>query len=98
MLTPFTALPASPLPGANVELQAMNSLMQDITAAAIRKVYDYLDKHSQQYRQLENCIPLVKQAVDSFRAGNYTQAFAQVFQAYRFLMLLRTNLPDLPSF
>jgi len=93
-LSPFAAAPAA---NANLELQAMNGFLQDVTACSIRKLYEYLDKNSERFSQLSNCVPLVQQAVEAYRARDYTRAFAQSYEVYRNITALRTITPDLPG-
>jgi hypothetical protein len=79
------------------EQQAMDGFLREAAAGPIRKLHDYLDAHSQKYNQLTQCIPLVQQAATAFGARDYTQALAQLYQAYRYISALRTSLPDLPG-
>jgi hypothetical protein len=79
------------------EQQAMDGFLREVAAGPIRKLHDYLDAHSQKYNQLTQCIPLVQQAATAFGARDYTQALAQLYQAYRYISALRTSLPDLPG-
>lgn len=80
-----------------IEQQALNSLLQDMTAGPIRKLHDYLDAHSQKHNQLIHCVPVVQQAARAFGAQDYTQALTQIYQAYRYIAALRASIPDLPS-
>ena len=79
------------------EQQAMDGFLREAAAGPIRKLHDYLDAHSQKYSQLTQCIPLVQQAATAFGAHDYTQALAQIYQVYRYITVLRTNVPDLPG-
>jgi hypothetical protein len=96
---PFQAVPGTvPVQGTpNVELQAMNSFMQEATSGLIRKLHDYLDKYSQQYSQLADCAQLVRQAVEAYGARDYGRAFTQLYQAYRFITTLRSGRPEIPG-
>lgn len=94
-LSPFAA--AAPVANSNLELQAMSGFMQDVTACSIRKLYDYLDKNSERFSQLSNCVPVLQQAVEAYRARDYTRAFAQTYEVYRNVTALRTITPDLPN-
>jgi hypothetical protein len=96
---PFQAVPGTvPVQGTpNVELQAINSFMQEATSNLIRKLHDYLDKNSQQYSQLADCAQLVRQAVEAYSARDYARAFTQLYQAYRFITTLRSGRPEIPS-
>ena len=96
---PLQAVPGTvPVQGTpNVELEAMNSFMKEATSNLIRKLHDYLDKNSQQYSQLADCAQLVRQAVEAYGARDYARAFTQLYQAYRFITVLRSGRPEIPS-
>jgi hypothetical protein len=79
------------------EQQAIDSLMQTLTAGPIRKLHDYLEAHSQKYGQLAHCIPVVQQAAKAFGTRDYMQALLQLYQVYRYIAALRASIPDLPS-
>jgi hypothetical protein len=98
-LSPLQAMAGTvPVQGtANVELETMNSFMKEATSNLIRKLHDYLDKNSQQYSQLADCAQLVRQAVEVYGAGDYARAFTQLYQAYRFITMLRSGRPEIPS-
>jgi hypothetical protein len=89
-MVPFQTTPAS-------EQQALDSLMQEVTAGPIRKLHDYLEAHSQKHGQLAHCIPVVQEAAKAFGTRDYTQALAQIYQVYRYLAALRASIPDLPG-
>lgn len=89
-LMPFQNLPA-------IETQATNSFLQDVTSGVIRKIYEYLDKNAPKYSQLADCIPIMQKAVEFFGQRDYAQAFLQVYQAYRYITMLRSTVTDLPS-
>ena len=89
--------PFQTTPNVEVEQQATNDFLQEATSSPIRKLYDYLDKHSQQYSQLINCVPLVQRAAELFAARDYVGAFGQIYQAYRSIAMLRASLPALPG-
>jgi hypothetical protein len=80
-----------------IETQATNSFLHDVTSGPIRKMYEYLDKNSPKYSQLADCVPIMQKAVESFGLRDYAQAFLQLYQAYRYITLLRASVPDLPS-
>ena len=98
-VSPFQAAPGTvPVQGTpNVELEAMNSFMQETTSNLIRKLHDYLDKNSQQYSQLADCAQMVRQAVEAYGVRDYARAFAHLYQAYRFITALRSARPEIPS-
>jgi hypothetical protein len=102
MLMPPAPLQAAPTlaPSQAVlqaEQQALNGFLQETAAGPIRKLHEYLDAHSQKYSQLAPCIPLVQQAAKAFGTHDYTQALAQVYQAYRYITALRASIADLPG-
>jgi hypothetical protein len=89
-LMPFQASP-------ELETQAFNRFMETQSSDLVRKLYDYLSMHSPQHSELGECISLVGQAAQSFGARDYAQAFAQAYQAYRCITLLRARIPELPA-
>jgi hypothetical protein len=98
-VSPLQAVPGTvPVQGTpNVELEAVNSFMKEATSNLIRKLHDYLDKNSQQYSQLADCAQLVRQAVEAYGAGDYARSFTQLYQAYRFITMVRSGRPEIPS-
>jgi hypothetical protein len=98
-VSPFQAVPGTvPAQGTpNVELEAMSGFMKEATSSLIRKLHDYLDKNSQQFSQLADCAQLVRQAVEAYGTRDYARAFTQLYQAYRFVTMLRAGRPEIPS-
>lgn len=94
-LSPFAAAPVATNP--TIDVQAMTGFMQDVTSSSIRKLYDYLEKNSEPFKQLSSAIPIVQQAVEAYRTRDYATAFARVFDAYRQITALRSVVPDLPG-
>ncbi|HKT58969.1 MAG TPA: hypothetical protein VJQ46_02900 [Gemmatimonadales bacterium] len=80
-----------------VEARAAAEFMQVASADLIRKLYHYLEAHSQRFRQLVECIPMVRRSAELYGAGDYTAAFSQAYQAYRGITILRAGIPELPS-
>lgn len=80
-----------------VEARAAVEFTQVASADLIRKLYHYLEGNSQRYRQLADCIPMVRRAAELYGAGDYTGAFSQAYQAYRGITILRSNIPELPG-
>jgi len=70
--------------------------MQDAASNAIRKLYEYVSANSQKFNQLSTVMPILGQAVESYRLRDFASAFSQAFQAYRSVCLLRTTVTDLP--
>jgi hypothetical protein len=80
-----------------VEARAAAEFTQVASADLIRKLYNYLEGNSQRYRQLADCIPMVRRAAELYGAGDHTGAFSQAYQAYRGITILRSNIPELPG-
>jgi hypothetical protein len=80
-----------------VEARAAAEFTQVAGADLIRKLYHYLEANGQRYRQLADCIPMVRRAAELYGAGDYTGAFSQAYQAYRGITILRSNTPELPG-
>ena len=80
-----------------VEARAAAEFMQVASADLIRKLYHYLEAHSQRFRQLVDCIPMVRRSAELYGAGDYTGAFSQAYQAYRGITILRSAIPELPG-
>jgi hypothetical protein len=80
-----------------VEARAAVEFTQVASADLIRKLYHYLEANSQRYRQLVDCIPMVRRAAELFGAGDYTGAFSQAYQAHRGITILRSSIPELPG-
>jgi hypothetical protein len=90
VLAPYQTTP-------DVEARAATDFMQDASADLIRKLYRYLETNGQQYRQLNECIPLVRHAAELYGARDYTAAFSQAYQAYRAITIQRSSIPGLPG-
>lgn len=80
-----------------VEARAAVEFTQVASADLIRKLYHYLEANSQRYRQLVDCIPMVRRAAELYGAGDYTGAFSQAYQAHRGITILRSSMPELPG-
>jgi len=80
-----------------VEARAAVEFTQVASADLIRKLYHYLESNSQRYRQLVDCIPMVRRAAELYGAGDYTGAFSQAYQANRGITILRSIIPELPG-
>jgi hypothetical protein len=90
VLAPYQTTP-------DVEARAATDFMQDASADLIRKLYRYLEGNSPQYRQLSECVPLVRHAAELYGARDYTAAFSQAYQAYRAITIQRSSIPGLPG-
>jgi hypothetical protein len=82
-----------------IEAQLFNSFLRPITANVLRKMYDYLAENTRKdsSEELAACLPLVGAAVQTFQAEDYMQAFQRTYLAYRYLLALRTQRPELPA-
>ncbi len=80
-----------------VEARAAVEFTQVASADLIRKLYHYLEANSPRFRQLVDCIPMVRRAAELYGAGDYTGAFSQAYQAYRGITILRSTIPELPG-
>jgi hypothetical protein len=81
-----------------IEAQLFNSFLRPITANVLRKLYDYLAENTRKdsSEELSACLPLVGAAVQTFQAEDYSQAFQRAYLAYRYLIALRSQRPELP--
>lgn len=82
-----------------IEAQLFNSFLRPITANVLRKMYDYLAENTRKdnSEELAACLPLVGAAVQTFQGEDYVQAFQRTYLAYRYLIALRTQRPELPA-
>jgi hypothetical protein len=79
------------------EVLAATTFLQDAAGAIIRRLHDYLQANQKQFSQLNESIPLVQRAVELYEARDFTRAYAQAYQAYRAIALVRARHPDVPS-
>ena len=79
-----------------VEREAAAALVQDITATALCKLADYLDRHAEQHRALEACIAVATRAAQCFAAQDFATAFALAWQGYLMITAARAGDPGLP--
>lgn len=77
--------------------QAVNDLTRVATSSAIQRLYEYLSANTSTASQLNDVIPIVKEAADAFGQGNYSQAFIAVYQAFLSITVLRLQVPELPA-
>lgn len=76
--------------------QAAVSLVEDITANALRTLSSYLEAHAGHHPELQSCVGIVTQAAHCFAARDYRQTFAFICEAYRAITILRAINPQLP--
>lgn len=79
------------------ELQVASNFLQDAGGAVIKRLHEYLQTNLPKYGALADAIPLVQRAAELYEARDYPNAYAQAYQAYRGIGLVRTKQPDLPS-
>jgi hypothetical protein len=91
------ALQGLPLQNPILDHQAAVSMVEDITADALRNLSTYLEAHAGRYPGLESCVVLVTQAAQCFAVRDFAQSFGLIWQAYRVITLLRANHPQLPA-
>jgi hypothetical protein len=80
-----------------LEAQALHGFLQQATASSIRRLFQYLENHSAAFPQLNAQLPVLTQAVDAYRAGDFPNAFALSFQVYRALVLTQAMHRELPT-
>jgi hypothetical protein len=79
------------------EVQAASAFVQDTAAAIIKRLHEFLQANLQKFSPLADAIPLVQRAAELYEARDYPRAYAQAYQAYRAIGLVRAKLPDLPN-
>jgi len=92
----LTLAPMAP----EIEAQLYNDYLRPLAAHAIVKIYEYLSANASQQdaaSQLQGVVPVVGAAVQGFQAGDYGGALQQAYLAYRYLTVLRSQIPDLPA-
>jgi hypothetical protein len=89
--------PLSDADRAGLEAQALNGFLQQAAASSIRKLFHYLESNSPAYPQLNAQLPVLTQAVDAYRTGNFPQAFTLAFQVFRAIVLFQSLNRELPS-
>ena len=99
---PFPLPPLHHRPDANlaassqIEQQAALALVHDITASALNRLADYLERNAGEQRALESCVPLATAAAQCFAGRDYGQAFNLVWQAYQAITAARLADPGVP--
>jgi hypothetical protein len=83
-----------------IEGQLYNDYLRPLAGQVITKLYDYVaaglqgDKAA---KELQGCVPLLGQAVQTYQSGDYGSALQQAYAAYRFVTVIRSHRPDLPA-
>lgn len=88
---PF-ALPAGQL----AELQGAVGFLHDVSSAALRRLYDYLEQHSARHAELSGCLTTAIEASRAFEAADYGRTLSEVRRAYHQVAMARAANPDLP--
>lgn len=65
-------------------------------ADLIRRLFDYLSANLDEHEQLSPAVDFLKEAAGAFKAQNYGRAYEIGFLVYRFVSLLRFQVPELP--
>jgi hypothetical protein len=93
---PDLARAPSPQSAGIIELQASVGFLHDQAAAAVRRLYDYLEQHSPTHPELDGCLTPATDASRAFEAADYGRALAEIHQAYRAVAAARAANPSLP--
>jgi hypothetical protein len=81
---------------AQLDAQVEAAFGRSQAADLIRRLFDYLSANLEKHEQLSPAVDLLKHAAEAFKAQNYAGAYEIGFQVYRFVSLLRLQVPDLP--
>ncbi len=81
----------------NIEAETLQSFLRAQASDVIPKLYAYLEEHGPKHAQLASCIPLVQQAAEFYRLGDYIQAFNAGYYAYRQLKIMSSQVAELPG-
>jgi hypothetical protein len=79
------------------EAQAFTDFLKTVTASVIARLSDYLRTNVGQHPALSDCIPLVTRATELWNAHDYTRSFAQLYQVYRSIAIVRSRMPNVPG-
>lgn len=81
---------------AQLDAQVETAFRRSQAAGLIGGLFDYLSANLDEHEQLAPAVDLLKQAAGAFKAQNYGAAYEIGFQVYRFVSLLRLQVPDVP--
>jgi hypothetical protein len=76
--------------------QAAVLLVEDIVTGPLRTLVSYLEANAPKNPALNDCVPLVAQAKQSFAARDYAQALNVIWMAYRAITMIRASDPKVP--
>lgn len=76
--------------------QAAVVLTEDIVAGPLRTLTSYLEANGSKNSALNDCVPLVTRARQSFAAREYAQALNLIWMAYRAIATIQASDPKVP--
>jgi hypothetical protein len=76
--------------------QAAVLLVGDIVAGPLRTLTGYLEANAPKNSALNDCLPFVSRAKQSFAAREYAQALNLIGMAYRAITTIRASDPKIP--
>jgi hypothetical protein len=79
-----------------IEQQAAVAFTEDIILDALRNLASYVQRNGSRYPGLDAYASVIADARHALAARDYQRAFAQVFDAYRAIAILRAVKPELP--
>jgi hypothetical protein len=95
--TPQAGLPnGGPSAAGLVELQGALGFLHDQAASAVRRLYDYIERHSPDHPGLAGCLAAAIEASHAFEEADYGRALDEVRRAYQEVALARAADPSLP--
>jgi hypothetical protein len=83
-------MPVSPL---MFDHQAAVLLVEDIVTGPLRTLASYLEANAPKNPALNDCVPLINQAKQSFAARDYAQTLNVIWMAYRAIAMIRASDP-----
>ena len=89
--------PNGAAPGAAlIELQGALGFLHDQAASAVRRLYDYVERHAPEHPGLHGCLASAIEASRAFLAADYGRALDDVRRAYRAVAEARAADPAVP--
>jgi hypothetical protein len=79
-----------------IELQGALGFLHDQAAAAVRRLYDYVERHGPEHPGLDGALAAAIEASHAFQAADYGRALDEVRRAYRAVAEARAVDPSLP--
>ncbi|MEU4033202.1 hypothetical protein [Streptomyces collinus] len=93
---PFSAWPSNPFTGATLQTGATNGSRAQCAALLVR-THDWLERAIGEAPEVNGLTPLVTQAVDLYRRGDYAQCLRLAGGVQQAIELARATLPSLPA-